>query len=441
MAVSYPRPDPLTVRGIHWCASTNPDNSNLGWWLDECVAMGMGWIKVLDYTGSSVGLCQAILQKKMIPIVRLYRGRPNPGRLTPDQVNGLKALVAAGVRYFEPNNEPNLPVEWKEGQWQAGGQPAVVMDDWLADAAVIEDAGGLPGFPALAQCALHGDSSSIRWTAQAFEYLATKKTEATKVLSNGAWIAVHAATLNHFYQDTTGAWHLEYPADPKNQADKPGTDILQDDCGLLGYTLPLYYLRHHFPKVGDLPVISTEGGIFVPRGGSYQWDTRYPALTYDSQAQGTVAMFDWLAGQPSFYAMCPWLIANERLGHFDHAWTEDAWYPEGKNPLPVVTAMKQSAAAQKRPSAIVPPVPPIAAPQAAVVRDEVRNAAWSRGVHCAYSDTFALQHYAREKALGAPLTEEFDHIVAGTVYRVQGYANGIVYCEVGKWNKVTHTAW
>jgi hypothetical protein len=103
--------------------------------------------------------------------------------------------------------------------------------------------------------------------------------------------------------------------------------------------------------------------------------------------------------------------------------------------------MKQSAAGQKRPSATAPVVPTPVAPAGKVVDKAIRNAAWAQGMHCAYSETFALQNHARANNLGAPLTEEFDHIIAGTVFRVQGYANGIVFCEVGKWDKVTHMKW
>ncbi|MEZ4769899.1 MAG: hypothetical protein R2844_15885 [Caldilineales bacterium] len=48
-----------------------------------------------------------------------------------------------------------------------------------------------------------------------------------------------------------------------------------------------------------------------------------------------------------------------------------------------------------------------------------------------------LGRYAREHSLGVPLTEEFD--VAG--YRCQGFANGIVYVPIGRWDELGHTSW
>jgi hypothetical protein len=433
--VIYPRPDPPTVRGIHWAASTNPDNSQLDWWLNECRQMGMGWIKVLDHQDSSQHLCERILAAGMIPIVRLYRGRPNPGRLEPGQVEGMKKLIAVGVRYFEPNNEPNLPDEWQPGQWKPGGEVAVVIDNWLADAATIIDAGGLPGFPALAQCGLHGDYSSIRWYQDAFAHLAANRYQAAwSVLTNGAWIAVHAAVLNHFGRLPNGKWHFDYPYDPIAQADAPGITVFEDDCGLVGGRVATELLHKYFSNL-DLPLISTEGGVFVPPDGSKAWDSRYAPVTNDTHATGTVAMFDWIAASyPQMYAMCPWLIANERLGHKDKAWTKQTWYPEDKPPLPVVDAMKASAATQVRPAAAALPEPTID------LAGMTRNVAWNkRGF--AMNPTAAFQAYARKHKLGAPLSDEWDFAFGNKAYRAQSFTGGIAFCEVDHWNEVTHIPW
>ena len=48
-----------------------------------------------------------------MPIVRLYRFQPNPGNLDEKALRAVKDYVAAGVRYFEFNNEPDMPVEWQ----------------------------------------------------------------------------------------------------------------------------------------------------------------------------------------------------------------------------------------------------------------------------------------------------------------------------------------
>jgi hypothetical protein len=61
-----------------------------------------------------------------------------------------------------------------------------------------------------------------------------------------------------------------------------------------------------------VPVVGTEGGIWpFPRDSRnlyYQQDTRYPIYTHESQAEGTVAMFEWSARQapPWFFGVCLW---------------------------------------------------------------------------------------------------------------------------------------
>jgi len=90
--------------------------SSLDWWISELVAMNIKWVKVLDDgSGSAKNVCQNLLARDIIPIVRVYRGRPNPGTLSDHDKTTMSQLVAMGVRYFEVNNEPNLEVEWQPG--------------------------------------------------------------------------------------------------------------------------------------------------------------------------------------------------------------------------------------------------------------------------------------------------------------------------------------
>jgi hypothetical protein len=61
-----------------------------------------------------------------------------------------------------------------------------------------------------------------------------------------------------------------------------------------------------------IPVLGTEGGIYpFPKDSaipSYQQDTRYPAYTHESQAEATLAMFEWITHHaPSwFFGVCLW---------------------------------------------------------------------------------------------------------------------------------------
>jgi len=121
----FPRPANGSRRGIHWSAAVfHPFGSSLDWWINELLAMDIKWVKLLDDGGGSAKhVCEKLLVKEIIPIVRLYRPRPNPGRLDEREKKTISDLIAIGVKYFETNNEPNLATEWQQGEWQTGGRP------------------------------------------------------------------------------------------------------------------------------------------------------------------------------------------------------------------------------------------------------------------------------------------------------------------------------
>jgi hypothetical protein len=223
------------------------------------------------------------------------------------------------------------------------------MQNWLKDAEAIIELGGYPAFPALAQCSLNPESSSINWNVKAFEWLARNAPDrAREVFSRGAWIATHDATLNHCYRDASGEWHFEYPYDPICQADSPGKTIMKDDNSLIGHRVPVQLLKQHFGL--EVPVMSTEGGVFAPHNGLMQWDTRYPGYDAHGHAERTVAMYQWLEkNAPDYYfGMCPWLIAAELMGHPPGPWSKDCWFWVGQD-RPVVAALKQMPAPEARP--------------------------------------------------------------------------------------------
>lgn len=428
----YPRPVDGSHRGIHWSPSVfHPTGSTLHWWIEELQAMHIHWVKLLDNGGgSSRHVCRALLENDIIPIVRIYRPRPNPGTLSEQGKETISELVQLGVKYFECNNEPNLPVEWQEGEWQSGGRPELVMQNWLQDAEAIIARGGYPAFPALAQSGTQTESGSIPWYVNAFQWLDDHAhNEAFNVFDNGAWIAAHDVVLDHCYRDDDddGEWHFEYPYDPICQQDQPGKTIMDDDNSLIGHRVPAKLLQEHFNL--QIPVISTEGGVFVPKGGWQQWDPRYPGYNYEGQAERTVAMFEWLRvnGEDYFFAMCPWLIASEKMGHIDPAWMEDAWYRMDRE-LPVIAAVKEMGPEP------APPPPPLP------LDETLRNAAWSkRGL--SYNPDAALARYARQHNLGSPLTGEFDANWNGRTYRVQGFTAAIIYAEVGDWGNINRLGW
>ena len=426
----YPRPANLSRRGIHWSPSVfHPSGSTLDWWIDELQRMNMRWVKLLDDGGgSSKHVCRRLLQSDIIPIVRLYRARPNPGCLSDREKGTVSELVEIGVRYIEPNNEPNLPAEWQEAEWQSGGRPELVMQLWLQDAESIIARGAYPAFPALAQSAMHSESGSIPWYLRAFQWLeADAHDAAMNVFQNGAWIAVHDATLNHCYQDEDGEWHFEYPYDPICQADQPGRTIMDDDNSLIGHRVPATLLLERLGL--QVPVISTEGGVFAPSGGWQQWDTRYPGFNHSGMAERTVAMFEWLRSnaEDSYFAMCPWLLASEKMGHIDPIWRDSSWYRMDRD-LPVVDAVRAMGPDPEPPP---PPLPLV---------ETLRDATWrKRGM--SHNPDAALAAYARQHDLGSPLTNEFDVAWRGKTYRVQGFTGAIVYSEVDHWDDIKTLCW
>jgi hypothetical protein len=66
----------------------------------------------------------------------------------------------------------------------------------------------------------------------------------------------------------------------------------------------------------------------------------------------------------------------------------------------------------------------------------VRAAAW-QALGVALNQDSAFLRYAREKNLGAPLTAE----LTVESFRVQGFANGIVYAPAADWNVMGHMQW
>jgi hypothetical protein len=342
---------PPNLRGIHGSPGTHA-NFDHDHWIAQVQEMGMGLYKLMDDgSGSVLEFARKLRAKGIMPIVRMWADRPNPGTLSAKALSNLKRYVDEGItKWFEVNNEPNLPYEWKDGEWRTGGRPELVAQNWLKDAEAVIERGGYPAFPALAQCSHNEDSSSILWYLNAFEWMSRNAANTARdIFEGGAWIASHDAVLNHCYQDNTGVWHFEYPYDPICQADKPGRTIMDDDNSLIGHRVPVQLLSEHFGL--EVPVMSTEGGVFVPHQGVAQWDPRYPGYDVNGHAERTVAMYRWLeSNAPDYYfGMCPWLIASELMGHMPGPWSKDCWFWVGSN-LPVVDAVKRMGAPVVRPT-------------------------------------------------------------------------------------------
>ncbi len=358
----YPRPKDDNRRGIHWSASVyHPTGAALDFWISELQAMKIKWVKLLDDGGgSSLELCQRLLAADIMPVVRLYRLEPNPGHIGGREEETIRRLVAAGVRYFETNNEPDLDIEWKGGRRPANWLD-IVVDNFIIDAEKVQAAGGLPAVPAMAVGTKVDVVGAVvaRGRADIFE--------------KGAWVAIHNYTLNH---------PLDYPYDPVNQegqpvsqeeydrlgpwawegrprelinewrqTDKNPGDTLADDPScwlyfLLADEMVVNALGYH------LPIISTEGGPVV----GWKEDRRYPRVDPFTHADWVVAITEFMQGTreihglrcpDSYFAMCHWLIANYRMGFLAPTWESQSWYTDWWNndfnlrgELPVVARLK-----------------------------------------------------------------------------------------------------
>jgi hypothetical protein len=310
------------------------------WWLRELQGCDIAILKLLDDgSGSCINLArQARHEFDIMPVVRLWRDRPNPGTLRQQALDTVDRYVQGGItKWFEPNNEPNLPDEWQQGQWpdSLAENARQVMLDWMVDAERIINRGGYPGFPSLAECGLHAECSSIRWYNAAFDFLANQHYDRAKaIFENGAWLAVHDAVLNHLWTEED-EWHFEYPYDPR----WPKT-VETDDNSLIGHQLPVKRLWEKFGLT--VPVMSTEGGVFYVEGMA--WDSRYPAVTEWNHAVWTTKMYEWLARYqaryPWYYGMMPWLAADVLWGHPVSPWAEQCWWQVGRT-LQVVGELKQ----------------------------------------------------------------------------------------------------
>ena len=236
-------------RGMH-----GPTNLYAGYsdpHLDLFQRMGLGWVKVLDDGGGNhMDTGRRLRERGIMPVVRLYRGQQYPDNVLPGYFfDTVKRYVEEDItRWFEISNEPNLDGEWQQAKYPGWQEAApIVASYWLADAERVIEAGGYPGFPALAPCAhdnadqgrhhrVHpsGPHCSICFYRAMFEWLAEHEYERAKaVFENGVWFAVHPYIANHWYRDEEGKWHFEYPDDPICQADDPGRSVWDDDVGLI----------------------------------------------------------------------------------------------------------------------------------------------------------------------------------------------------------------
>ncbi len=359
----YPRPPGDNGIGVHWSAGY-PAMIGMGrirqQWLPELKAMGVKWVKLLHDGGE--GFAELLLENDIMPIVRLYRPQPNPGMLGNKEIEFLERYVKIGVQYFEFNNEPELPVEWRDGRLPENAID-IVAENAIIDMERILEKGGYPAVPALAVgtkwdligkiCELGGD------------YL----------FEGGVWQAIHNYALNHpldypydqvnlkgapvsrqeyqrlaaeRWQEDMTAWDadtLEMVNARRASSIAPsGVTISDDPSAWRSYEFYDLMARQNLGR--SIPVLSTEGGVNV----GDRSDLRYPRITYELHKEMTLEMCRIMMGTSKRFEEAPeyyfctgfWLLGNYTLGHYSTWWESQAWYgpkwPDGR--LPTIGALK-----------------------------------------------------------------------------------------------------
>lgn len=357
----YPRPANDTGIGIHWvpgyaaAVGMAPIRDT---WLPELRALGVKWVKVYNHDGAQ-DFVEVLLAEGFMPILRIYRPAPNPGRLGLREVVHIDSYVRLGVRYFEFNSEPDRESEWKGGRLPPNGLD-LAAEDAIANMEVILERGGMPGVPAV--------SPGSTW-----DLVGKIVAKGRKDLFDGpVWQAVHnyarnrpldypydignqegAAYTERFYRTVAeevweeNAWRGRSLAEVNRlRLDRctPGATIKDDHACWLAYEHFDALNRHHLGR--SIPILATESGYLTGEDS----DARYPATTPNLHLAQSLEACRVLMGTSHRFPPAPdyffcaafMVIANTQLAGLNSWWERFAWYsarwPGGV--LPIVKALR-----------------------------------------------------------------------------------------------------
>jgi hypothetical protein len=306
---------------------------------DRYVSAHFGWVKLVVADTRFVNDAARFIAEGVTPIVRTWRREFGASPYDRDLRSITVAYLNAGVKWFEFYNEPNQSVEWPPGvqvDWRnTDGVIRPLMDNWMVWAEYIASLGAYPGFIPLSETG-YDPLASSRWMDAFLNYLAQNYRDRFRsLLNSGLFAATHPYILNHFYQEVPGfpgtprppeqqyagegGWHFEYPYDAISQASEPGVSVTSgppwkpsgDPVGLAAMGQLFNERAATLFGANAVPVVGTEGGIWpfpYPGSAPSQPDPRYPPVTFDSHAEATLAMFEWIAQQapPWFFGVCLW---------------------------------------------------------------------------------------------------------------------------------------
>ena len=357
----YPRPANDTGIGIHWApgyAAAVGMAKLREVWIPELRALGVKWVKIYNHDGA-LDFAEMLLAEGFMPIVRLFRPTPNPGRLSLREIVFVDSFVRVGVRYFEFNSEPDRDSEWKGGRVPSNGMELVAEDSIVNMEAILER-GGMPALPAL--------SVGSTWDLVGKIVALGRK----DLFDGPVWQAIHnyarnrpidypfdignqegAAFTERFYRTVAdeawdeNAWRGRTLAEVNRlRMDRcaPGATLRDDHAGWLAYQHYDARNRHHLGR--SIPILATESGYVVGDDS----DARYPAATPNLHMAQTLELCRTLMGTstrfpaaPDYYFCAAFsVIANQQLGGNSAWWEKFAWYssrwPGGS--LPIVRALR-----------------------------------------------------------------------------------------------------
>jgi hypothetical protein len=213
-ASEFPRPENDNGWGLHGDANAYSPH-----WAEDIKhikRMGLKWVKMVVDGGGQLETCKKLLAAGIFPIVRMWRDRPNPGLMNDTDQEAVRKYIETGVKYFETNNEPNLPCEGVGNRLPSlDDVVGSVVSNVHRDAEFILHLGGFPLFPAMAPT--HTSDPAQGYPMNTVLVQCMKKPDKT-LFQRGALFAIHNAGFNH---------------------DLDGQDVLADPCWWNSWRVPI----------------------------------------------------------------------------------------------------------------------------------------------------------------------------------------------------------
>jgi hypothetical protein len=322
-----PAPPAAPERGVHGAPTPNAP-ADIPGLVAALQGMQIKWFKMLDNGDSrNVELVKALKAAGIEPIVRLWRGHHLPDNVP--NVDNVGRLIQVGARFIEVVNEPNLSIEWdgRPCSWQNPADIAAVGETWMVAARRVVEMGGAAGLMAWAptdRSGTHPQYSSQMWTERCFAWLNEHHGAEIRSWQRAGqlWLAVHTVAM---------ARPLDY---------NPRRSWGVDDMCLRGYEV---VRERAFATFGEMPVISTEGGVFSPYHLNQLWpdcvrgsvvyaegtdDPLYTELTWGEYILKANAAVD--------IPLCHW-----HLRDIGNEWDGGGWYTQNGTPRSPVIALSR----------------------------------------------------------------------------------------------------